>query len=433
MNFSLQHLKWQIFLMTALFAAHHMYAGYIGNNGNNIISILNTQTNSIPGIVNDPLALLDTIYYIAFTPDGKTAYAANATNATISYIDVATNTVQGNVAGGSLSNVNSLAITPDGTKLYAIGYGSDSVYVIDTATNTFLHNIVSPFNLPSFMVITPDGTTGYITDYGTNTIKVVDIATDTVTTTITDASIQSPYPLALTPDGSTLYIGNYSNMTITIINVATNAVIGTIMNPLLSEIDYLAITPDGKTAYISNATNGNVAVVNLSTKTVSLITNLSFNQNYYLAISNDGKTVYVANNGANSVTIINTATNTVTGTVQDPQSRLSNPYPIALFAAPYPPRSVSGCRFYNRFLTQVDIMNVITWTASYSGSAVTHYLVYRDAGLLNLAGRVPATGMLQFVDHNQQNIPTTYYIVAVNASGNASQPVSVTVTQNCNS
>lgn len=433
MNLSLQHLKYlQIFLVTALCTAHHMHAGYIGNNGINTISILNTQTNSIPGIVNDPNTLLNEVSFIAFTPDGKKAYAANPTINTISYIDVTTNTVQGNVGGGTFFNVNSLAITPDGTKLYAIVY-SGHVYVIDTATNTFLHSVSGTFVGSGFMAISPDGTTGYVANSNINTISVIDIATDTVTQTITDTSIMSPYSLALTPDGSTLYVGNFTNTKITIIDTSTNNVTGTITSPLLTEIDYLAITPDGKTAYISNLLANNVAVVNLTTKTVSLITNPSFNFSYYLVISNDGKTVYVTNYDVSSVSIINTATNMVTGTVQDPLLTIANPYPIALFPAPYPPRLVSGCRTYNRFLTQVDIMNVITWSASYSGSAVTQYLVYRDAGLLNLAGAVAATGTLQFVDHNQQNVPTTYYIVAVNASGYISQPVSVTVTQNCNS
>lgn len=76
---------------------------------------------------------------------------------------------------------------------------------------------------------------------------------------------------------------------------------------------------------------------------------------------------------------------------------------------------IVGLADQNRSVLQKELFNAIQWAAP-TGVPWTPavYQIYRDAALTNLAGTVPATGPLQFVDHNRQKETAyTYYLVAV--------------------
>ncbi len=96
-------------------------------------------------------------------------------------------------------------------------------------------------------------------------------------------------------------------------------------------------------------------------------------------------------------------------------------------SSPSSPTNVTATRTRNIFLLQTDLINLITWGAPTSGSPVT-YNIYRDPALTQLIGIVPATSPLQFYDHDRQpNVTYTYYITAVDGSGNNSLPSIVSI------
>ncbi len=119
-------------------------------------------------------------------------------------------------------------------------------------------------------------------------------------------------------------------------------------------------------------------------------------------------------------------------TLNDPISFLSacRNLTIASYIVPISsssPTNVTATRTRNIFLLQTDLINLITWGAPTSGSPVT-YNIYRDPALTQLIGIVPATSPLQFYDHDRQpNVTYTYYITAVDGSGNASLPSIVSI------
>lgn len=83
--------------------------------------------------------------------------------------------------------------------------------------------------------------------------------------------------------------------------------------------------------------------------------------------------------------------------------------------APSLPSVITGLADQNRSLLQIELFNVIRWTAP-GGMAWTPalYLLYRNPGLTDLAGSVPAAGPLEFIDHNRQRETLyAYYLVAV--------------------
>lgn len=93
----------------------------------------------------------------------------------------------------------------------------------------------------------------------------------------------------------------------------------------------------------------------------------------------------------------------------------------------YPPRHVLAKQEFNRFATQVDIVNVLTWKAPKNGTTPVEYRIYRNAELTKLAGSVRASHTT-FSDHNRRKKRSyTYYIVSVDASGTQSSAVSIKV------
>jgi hypothetical protein len=95
-----------------------------------------------------------------------------------------------------------------------------------------------------------------------------------------------------------------------------------------------------------------------------------------------------------------------------------------------PPIDPKGVQCQNRFLTQTEFYNVITWQANSAGNPPVAYEIFRDAGLTQPIARIPGTSPLIFVDHNiKKGIVYTYYIVAVSESGDFSPPAIVSVPQ----
>jgi len=102
---------------------------------------------------------------------------------------------------------------------------------------------------------------------------------------------------------------------------------------------------------------------------------------------------------------------------------------ITSHAVMLPPINFQGYATQNYFLIQTDLINVLSWGAPTGGTAPVNYKIYRDASLTQLVATVPASGTLQYEDHNRQpNTMYTYYLVSIDGSGNVSAPVSVVVT-----
>lgn len=83
----------------------------------------------------------------------------------------------------------------------------------------------------------------------------------------------------------------------------------------------------------------------------------------------------------------------------------------------------------NRFATQTDYVNVLTWKAPQSSpTSPVEYRIYRDANLTKLIATIPANHKLIFKDHNRKKNKTyTYFVVSVDESGNISTPAVVKI------
>ena len=95
---------------------------------------------------------------------------------------------------------------------------------------------------------------------------------------------------------------------------------------------------------------------------------------------------------------------------------------------PLPPIKLEGHQIRNLFVTQIQIVNIISWEAPQGGAPPTHYLIYRDASLKEIAGSIPANGRLEFIDRNRKNRKSyAYYIVSIDCENRKSDAIKIIV------
>ncbi len=162
------------------------------DGGTNTVTPIDIATNT----PRTPITVGPNPFGIAITPEGSTAYVANAT---VTPIDTATNTAETPITVGA--SPGGIAITPNGATAYVANAGvncsSNTVTPIDTATNT-AGTSITVGGCPLFIAITPDGSTACVTDFEGHSVTPIDTATNTAGTAITVGD--SPVGIAITPD-----------------------------------------------------------------------------------------------------------------------------------------------------------------------------------------------------------------------------------------
>jgi YVTN family beta-propeller protein len=315
--------------LPALAAAANLYvADYIRSP----LSVIDSTTN-----VATPTGIFGSnAYAIAFTPDGKTAYVANAGNMDVSVIDTATRTESAAkiVVGGG---PEAIAVTPDGRTAYVASFDSDSVRVIDTATNEASPTTIPVGSGPSAIAVTPDGRTAYVANSNSNTVSVIDTTTNMVGPQTIPVGT-APEAIAVTPDGKTAYVTNLRSNSVSVIDTTTNTAAA--IPIAVGRAPWgIAISPDGRTAYVANSAASSVSAIDTATNTVNASAINVGTRPIGIAITPDGRTVYTANLNSGNVSVIDTATRT-TGTPipvgENPIALAVEPSrsPIAAFSAP---------------------------------------------------------------------------------------------------
>ncbi len=154
---------------------------------------------------------------VAAAPFG---YITNERDSTVSVLDTATNTVTATVPVGT--GPIGVAVSPDGARVYVTLQGSNAVSVISAATNTVTATM--PVGLgPIGVAVSPDGARVYVTNSDSNAVSVINAATNTVT-----ATVPVPFGLAVSPDGARVYVANGVSHAVMVISTATNAVTATV-------------------------------------------------------------------------------------------------------------------------------------------------------------------------------------------------------------
>jgi DNA-binding beta-propeller fold protein YncE len=292
------------------------YTAYVGNDqcptNDSVTSITGPSSwtvGSTIGVGNCPAG-------IAFSPDGSTAYMANASDNTISPINTSTFTA-GTAFSSGVTSPLFMAVTPNGASLVVGGPGSNQVAVISTA-NTASVQTVSVGTNPEGLSILPDSSAAYIDNGSDNTVDVVSLTgTPTVTKTISFPSpgCTGPEGNAVTTNGKWVWVACDGNGMLWGIKVSKEK--AKIAIKVGKGDHQVVVTPNGLTAYVSSPNNNKVFPVNLTTHVVG--NGIAVNNAWGLAMSPDGSYVMAGDGtccfATTDVYVIKTSNNTISATL----------------------------------------------------------------------------------------------------------------------
>ncbi|MDP1880968.1 MAG: IPT/TIG domain-containing protein [Parachlamydiaceae bacterium] len=105
----------------------------------------------------------------------------------------------------------------------------------------------------------------------------------------------------------------------------------------------------------------------------------------------------------------------------------SNGFPFNIRIEIQPVRNVKGFQIENKFATQKDIINILQWDPPIEGPQPIKYLIFRKSLKSHPIGKVSADQFF-FLDHNRKKGKKyTYFIVAIDAEENESDPKKITI------
>ncbi|GHO87412.1 hypothetical protein KSZ_54180 [Dictyobacter formicarum] len=245
---------------------------------------------------------------LAFSPDGKTLYAASGGNQEIRVYNFANGTLTEqspiSMNGSTKTDFYPSGIAPsqDGKFLYVADNRNASVSRIDLATKQLTTTKVGPD--PYTVLLNRDGSQLYVSNWGESDVTVLDPNNMTVEKTIPVGL--HPNALAENPTTGQIYVSNSDSDQVSVIDPQQRDVIQTIsLAPYQgaltgSQPDALSFSPDGKTLYVANAGNDDIAVIDLGNtkdKVEAKVRGLIPTAWYPTAVvpSPDGKQLFVLN------------------------------------------------------------------------------------------------------------------------------------------
>lgn len=244
------------------------------------------------------------------------AYISNQSDATVSVIDTATNTVTTTIPVGQ--SPLGVAVNSAGTRAYVANFGTDTVSVIDTSTNTVIDEIFLPANSVQGIAVNASGSRVYAvgSSGADGQVAVIDTATDTIVSTIVVARM--PRSAAVSLDGTRVYVGHSidsANGSVTVIDAASNTVVTTI--PVAAAPWGIVVNPAGTRVYVTHqqAGVGHVTIIDAQANTV-IATPAVPGGSYGVAINHAGSYLYVTNNTFDSsVSILDANCGEVVGNI----------------------------------------------------------------------------------------------------------------------
>ncbi|MFP4229095.1 MAG: YncE family protein [Salinivenus sp.] len=173
-----------------------------------------------------------------------------------------------------------------------------SIGMINRDSMTVEEEVDTFFPRPHSLVVSDDGAFGFVASLATNQLMGIDLETGETELTRLGGKSQTLVQFAMTPDGNTLLAGGQQTGQLLLFD-AREA-------PALSVTDTLevgqepwhpVISSDGNTAYVPNKASHSVSVVDLEARAVTeTIEGEGLAQPHGAALSPDGRHLFVSNN-----------------------------------------------------------------------------------------------------------------------------------------
>lgn len=331
-----------------LYVANGNNYGIPGSDSVTVID-LNFFIPPFPPLPPPPFMPIETIsdstfnqlYTLTLSEDGTKLYATNSDASTISIIDTGTNSVIGIIGG--FNGPSGMVIK--GTKAYVNNYGAstavpsgfgNTVSVVDLVTTTIIKEIslsISSIQLlptaPAAITISPDGNYVYTANYvtgepGTGTVSKIDTGTDTLVGTYNVPDLFGAFSITIHSDGTKAYCTNFGSnnfapygTTVCVLDLATYET--TLIEVGIQPAGF-AITTDGRYGFVSNYNTlyssgapaftgltpgqGTVNIIDLDLNSVLPVTINVGSSPRAIVMSADGMYAAVSSYTANMVSII---------------------------------------------------------------------------------------------------------------------------------
>ena len=273
---------------------------YVTNATNGTMTVVNLADNAVLATV--PVGASPTA--VVVNTAGTRAYVTNSTAGTVTVINTTNNSVVKTITVGA--NPSGLALTPAGDRLFVTNAGAGTVTKINTATNVVTIAAIRVGNAPSSIAITSDGKYAYVTNTASNTVSMITISTSVVKNIAGVGG--SPTDVVLT--GGRAYVSNLDG-SVAIISTATNVITGRVQ--VGAPVNSLALTPDGG-LLVAAGTNDKAALIdttsNAVVSTVTTDPTADTASTPVLAVAANG-TIYQTDNTDNVLRILNVVTTTI--------------------------------------------------------------------------------------------------------------------------
>jgi YVTN family beta-propeller protein len=206
----------------------------VTHDGSNDVYVVAIATLEVVATVDD-VGLSP--HMIAISPDGREAWIGNGVGGDVSILDVSNaindpaNAVICVTPGGTGPEcriptgivTEGVAFTRDGKTAYAASGGSFSVSVIDVASRTVVGTLPVAGG-PRRVVVSPDGRRAYVTELNGFDILVIDTATHQLIPAETITNVPNGLGMGFSADGSHLYVANIDWSTVTMVNLQHTSV-----------------------------------------------------------------------------------------------------------------------------------------------------------------------------------------------------------------
>jgi YVTN family beta-propeller protein len=235
---------------------------YVNNNQGNSLTPIDPRTGK-PG----PEIPVDDPYNLYFSPDGTAALVMAEREQRIDVLDPATWQLRTSISVPH-PGVNHADFTADGTTMIASCEFSGWVVKIDLATNTIVGE-VEVGGEPIDVRISPDGSVFYVANHVKDGggVSVIDPITMAELAFIrTGPGGHGLYP---SRDGTQLYVTNRANGTVSVIDFATRAVVSTWVIPDGGSPDMGGVSSDGSEFWVSGRYDDEVYVFDTATGTLA--------------------------------------------------------------------------------------------------------------------------------------------------------------------
>ncbi|MEU6554902.1 bifunctional YncE family protein/alkaline phosphatase family protein [Streptomyces sp. NPDC046915] len=251
----------------------------VTNNGQGVqsLQLVDTRTNRVVQTRSYPSP--ESLYIgLAWSPDGRTAYASAAGNSKIRVLSF---------AGGRLTERDpvklptkspegkaltlfpaGLAVTPDGKRLVVADQLGDAVTVADTVGGRV--RTVAAGHRPVWVTLGKDGRTAYVSNQGADTVDVFDVAGPSPRRTGRIKVGLHPNKSVLSACGGKLYVANGDADSVSEVDLATRSVVRgfsvlTSKKGLVgSNPTGLALDPVGRRLFVADSGDNSVAVLGLA-------------------------------------------------------------------------------------------------------------------------------------------------------------------------